>query len=70
MAALILTQVALFNLDCFEFAHNADFTQIHFICPQQAEEALASGITTMLGGGTGPRFVSCTRGVTPQIPLF
>ncbi|MGB5677478.1 MAG: amidohydrolase family protein, partial [Gammaproteobacteria bacterium] len=27
---------------------------IHFICPQQIEEALASGITTMLGGGTGP----------------
>ena len=30
-------------------------THIHFICPQQAYEALASGITTMLGGGTGPR---------------
>jgi len=29
-------------------------THIHFICPQQADEALASGITTMLGGGTGP----------------
>ena len=27
---------------------------IHFICPQQVEEALMSGITTMLGGGTGP----------------
>ena len=27
---------------------------IHFICPQQIEEALASGITTMFGGGTGP----------------
>ena len=27
---------------------------IHFICPQQIEEALYSGITTMLGGGTGP----------------
>jgi urease len=32
-------------------------THIHFICPQQAQEAIASGITTMLGGGTGPRFV-------------
>lgn len=32
-------------------------THIHFICPQQAFEAVASGITTMLGGGTGPRFV-------------
>lgn len=30
-------------------------THIHLICPQQATEALASGITTMLGGGTGPR---------------
>src|SRR4051795_4754271 len=27
---------------------------IHFICPQQVEEAIASGITTMIGGGTGP----------------
>lgn len=30
-------------------------THIHLICPQQVEEALASGVTTMLGGGTGPR---------------
>lgn len=30
-------------------------SHIHLICPQQAEESLASGITTMLGGGTGPR---------------
>src|SRR6201997_147099 len=29
-------------------------THIHFICPQQIEEALTSGITSMLGGGTGP----------------
>ncbi|KAG5912601.1 Urease, partial [Claviceps africana] len=29
-------------------------SHIHFICPQQANEALASGITTMIGGGTGP----------------
>ncbi|KAI5864903.1 urease [Durotheca rogersii] len=29
-------------------------THIHFICPQQAYESIASGITTMLGGGTGP----------------
>jgi urease subunit alpha len=27
---------------------------IHFICPQQIDEALMSGVTTMLGGGTGP----------------
>lgn len=30
-------------------------THIHLICPQQAQEALASGVTTFLGGGTGPR---------------
>jgi len=39
---------------------------IHFICPQQAEEALMSGITTMLGGGTGPaagtNATTCTPG--------
>src|SRR6201992_2411364 len=29
-------------------------THIHFICPQQVEEALMAGITSMLGGGTGP----------------
>src|ERR1700745_3819660 len=29
-------------------------THIHFICPQQVEEALMSGVTSMLGGGTGP----------------
>ena len=29
-------------------------THIHFICPQQIEHALASGVTTMIGGGTGP----------------
>lgn len=32
-------------------------THIHFICPQQAQESIASGITTILGGGTGPRYV-------------
>jgi len=31
-------------------------THIHFICPQQVYEAISSGITTMLGGGTGPRY--------------
>jgi urease len=29
-------------------------THVHFICPQQAEEALAAGLTTFVGGGTGP----------------
>jgi urease subunit alpha len=41
-------------------------THIHFICPQQIEEALASGVTTMLGGGTGPatgtNATTCTPG--------
>ncbi len=40
---------------------------IHFICPQQIEEALMSGVTTMLGGGTGPatgtNATTCTPGV-------
>lgn len=39
---------------------------VHFICPQQIEEALASGVTTMLGGGTGPatgtNATTCTPG--------
>ena len=34
-------------------------THIHFICPQQIEEALNSGITTMIGGGTGPATGTC-----------
>ena len=29
-------------------------SHIHFICPQQIDDALMSGLTTMLGGGTGP----------------
>lgn len=40
-------------------------THIHFICPQQVEEALASGITTMLGGGTGPSAGSNATTCTP-----
>ncbi|SMF02979.1 urease subunit alpha [Pseudobacteriovorax antillogorgiicola] len=55
---------------------------IHFICPQQIDEALASGVTTMLGGGTGPatgtNATTCTPGAwhisqmlrsVDQIPL-
>ncbi len=42
-------------------------THIHFICPQQIEVAIASGITTMIGGGTGPAAgtsaTTCTPGV-------
>ena len=40
---------------------------VHFICPQQAHEALASGVTTLIGGGTGPatgtKATTCTPGV-------
>ncbi|MHA6963618.1 urease subunit alpha [Zobellella denitrificans] len=55
---------------------------IHFICPQQVEEAICSGITTMLGGGTGPatgsKATTCTPGAwhiarmlqaTDQMPM-
>ena len=38
---------------------------IHFICPQQIEEALMSGITTMLGGGTGPAVGTAATTCTP-----
>lgn len=57
-------------------------THIHFICPQQATEALASGITTFVGGGCGPtsgtNATTCTPGVrnielmlqaTDELPL-
>ena len=41
-------------------------SHIHFICPQQADEAIASGITTFIGGGTGPaagtKATTCTPG--------
>jgi urease subunit alpha len=55
---------------------------IHFICPQQIEEALMSGVTTMIGGGTGPatgtKATTCTPGpwhlakmlqATDQMPM-
>jgi len=38
---------------------------IHFICPQQVEEAIASGITTMVGGGTGPATGTSATTCTP-----
>ena len=38
---------------------------IHFICPQQIEEALTSGVTTMLGGGTGPAHGTLATTCTP-----
>ncbi len=40
-------------------------SHIHFICPQQIDEALASGITTMLGGGTGPATGTFATTCTP-----
>ncbi|GJD90246.1 Urease subunit alpha 1 [Methylobacterium hispanicum] len=40
-------------------------SHIHFICPQQIEEALCSGITTMLGGGTGPAHGTFATTCTP-----
>ena len=40
-------------------------THIHFICPQQIEEALMSGITTMIGGGTGPATGTFATTCTP-----
>jgi len=40
-------------------------THIHFICPQQIEEALMSGTTTMIGGGTGPATGTYATTVTP-----
>jgi urease subunit alpha len=57
-------------------------SHIHFICPQQIEEALMSGVTTMFGGGTGPatgtNATTCTPGIwymqrmlqaTDQLPM-
>ncbi len=40
-------------------------SHIHFICPQQIDEALASGVTTMLGGGTGPATGTLATTCTP-----
>ena len=40
-------------------------SHIHFICPQQIDEALSSGVTTMLGGGTGPTTGTNATTVTP-----
>jgi urease subunit alpha len=40
-------------------------THVHFICPQQVEEALYSGLTTMMGGGTGPAVGTAATTCTP-----
>ncbi|MEY4483919.1 MAG: urease subunit alpha, partial [Verrucomicrobiota bacterium] len=42
-------------------------THIHFICPQQIDHALHSGITTMIGGGTGPAHGTYATTCTPGI---
>jgi urease alpha subunit len=42
-------------------------THIHFICPQQIEEALMSGVTTMIGGGTGPATGTNATTCTPAL---
>src|SRR5580692_6125562 len=49
---------------CIVTAGGVD-THIHFICPQQIDEALASGITTMIGGGTGPATGTFATTCTP-----
>lgn len=40
-------------------------SHVHFICPQILDEALASGLTTLLGGGTGPATGTCATTCTP-----
>jgi len=49
-------------------------THIHFICPQQIPEALSAGITTLLGGGTGPatgtKATTCTPGPWNLYPCY
>src|SRR5581483_3199299 len=40
-------------------------THVHFICPQQAFEAIASGVTTFVGGGTGPATGTCATTCSP-----
>jgi len=40
-------------------------SHVHFICPQQAHEAIASGLTSMIGGGTGPATGTCATTCTP-----
>ncbi|TJZ54715.1 urease subunit alpha [Streptomyces piniterrae] len=40
-------------------------THVHFICPEQVGEALAAGVTTLIGGGTGPAEGSTATAVTP-----
>ena len=41
-------------------------SHVHYICPQLADEAIASGVTTLLGGGTGPASGTCATTCTPS----
>ena len=50
--------------DCIVTAGGVD-THIHFICPQQIEHAIASGVTTLIGGGTGPAHGTFATTCTP-----
>lgn len=45
-------------------------THVHWICPQQIEDAIASGITTMFGGGTGPSAGTSATTCTPSPAQF
>src|SRR5271156_5626205 len=42
-------------------------SHIHYICPQQAYDAIASGVTTFVGGGTGPATGTCATTCTPGV---
>ena len=45
-------------------------SHIHFICPQQVDDALHSGLTTMLGGGTGPAHGTLATTCTPAAGIL
>jgi urease len=50
----------------FKYYQSGIDTHVHFICPQQIEEAIASGITTLFGGGTGPSSGTSATTCTPS----
>jgi urease subunit alpha len=64
-ARLVRQEIPIFRIGHILTAGGID-THIHFICPQQIATAIASGITTMIGGGTGPatgtNATTCTPG--------
>jgi urease subunit alpha len=59
-----VTTEAIAGEGCILTAGGLD-THIHFICPQLADEAIASGLTTFVGGGTGPATGTCATTCTP-----